>query len=141
MHPIRLDLLVAGSEAALTWVRQRSSAASFGPVIAKSACMPRLFVLGFFLVMLLWSMAAPALPSNLTMPAAMPPAMQVSHVTTTELSSRQFTLETILGQPAHTWMRRLVDGLELDGAVFEVAEARTAQHHIYVVHVVPHAEF
>ena len=86
-------------------------------------------------MMVLWSILDR--PARHDRPALAP--MRVSHVTTTEMSARQFTLATIVGQPANTWTRRLDDGVELDGAVFEVADARTALHHIYVVHVLSRA--
>ncbi len=102
--------------------------------------MPRFFLAGFFVVTLQWLLTVPAgAPTAPATTTASP--MRVSHVTTTHVSARQFTLDTILGQPAHTWTRRLDDGVELDGAVFEVADAGTDLHHIYVVHVVPRVTF
>jgi hypothetical protein len=100
--------------------------------------MPRFFFAGFLIVTIHWLLVLPAgAPPTAT--TASP--MRVSHVTTTQLSAQQFTLDTILGQPAHTWTRRLDDGVALDGAVFEVADAVTDLHHIYVLHVVPRGEF
>lgn len=99
--------------------------------------MPRFFLAGFLVVTFQWLFQLPTRAPTVT--TASP--MRVAHVTTTELSARQFTLDTILGQPAHTWTRRLDDGVELDGAVFEVADAITDLHHIYVVHVVPRVGF
>ncbi len=111
-----------------------------GLEVAQLPAMPRFFVAGFLVVALQWLLTLTArAPTGPATPTALP--MRVSHVTTTNVSARQFTLDTILGQPAHTWTRRLDDGVELDGAVFEIADAATDLHHIYVVHVVPRAEF
>lgn len=107
--------------------------AQFGLAVAKSPTMARLSIAALFFVLVLrFTLGSPVHP-NLTLISP----MRVAHVTTTEWSARQFSLDTILGQPAHTWTRRLDDGVTLDGAVFEVAEPATTRHHIYVVHVVP----
>ena len=119
------------------WLAQR---------LQKLPTMARLYLAAVFLVLVLRSAlvsqvephvdVAPNQAPNVTLVSP----MRVAHVTTTAWSARQFSLDTILGQPAHTWTRRLDDGAALDGAVFEVADAQTALHHIYVVHVVPRVE-
>ena len=99
--------------------------------------MARYFIAALFLVLMLRSSRGSLVVPNSTTVSP----MRVAHVTTTELSARQFTLDTILGQPAHTWTRRLDDGVTLDGAVFEVADAGTHGRHICIVHVLPRAGF
>lgn len=98
--------------------------------------MARLSIAAVFLVLVLRSVLVSPVEPNLTLVSP----MRVAHVTTTAWSARQFSLDTILGQPAHTWTRRLDDGVALDGAVFEVADPQTALHHICVVHVVSRVE-